>query len=344
MSTNEIRKDYLLDRWAIISPQRKKRPYDMVKKSEEKKVGACPFCPGNEHMTPPATLVYVQTASGVKKEKDEGGKVHKNWLVRCFPNLYPALSPPPVEMKGTKVKAEFTRMDAFGHHEILVESPNHNEHPGVARISQLIHAIDAALDRVRDFSRDPYVKFTLIFRNHGIDAGASLSHPHMQLAATPMIPRTIKEELDASEKIWREKKVCVFCDILKKESEGPRFIWQNDGFLVFAPWASINPYEFWIFPKIHQPTPLDMTNEQKSNLAEALKASLGGLRNLLNDPPYNFGFHIAPYQGIFDYYHWHIEVYPKIAIWAGFEKSLAMYINTVQPEDAAENMRGIIQK
>jgi UDPglucose--hexose-1-phosphate uridylyltransferase len=344
MSTNEIRKDYLLDRWSIISPQRKKRPYDMVKKSEEKKVGTCPFCPGNEHMTPPATLVYVQTDSGIKKEKDDAGTVHKNWLVRCFPNLYPALSPPPVEMKKQEGKADFTRVDAFGHHEVLLESPNHDEHPGIARISQLIHAIDAALDRLRDFSRDPYVKFTLIFRNHGIDAGASLSHPHMQLAATPMIPRTIKEELDACEKIWREKKVCVFCDIIKKESKGPRFIWQNKSFLIFAPWASINPYEFWIFPKIHQPTPLNMTNEQKSDLAEALKVSLGGLRNLLNDPPYNFGFHIAPTQGIFDHYHWHIEVYPKIAIWAGFEKSLAMYINTIQPEDAAENMRGIIQK
>ena len=87
-----------------------------------------------------------------------------------------------------------------------------------------------------------------------------------------------------------------------------------------------------------------MTKEQTSDLAKILRVSLGGLKNLLNDPPYNFGFHIAPTQGNFEYYHWHIEVYPKIAIWAGFEKSTGMFINIVSPEDAAENMRKIIQQ
>ena len=344
MPANEIRKDYLLDRWVIIAPHRKKRPTDLVKKREEERRGICPFCPGNEQMTPLATLVYLPTTTGIKKEKDEGGRVHKGWLVRCFSNLYPALSPPTGQIQGAESKAEFIREEAMGHHEILVESPEHDEHPGIARIPQLIHVINASLDRVRDFSREPHVKFTLIFRNHGREAGASLSHAHMQLAAIPMIPRTIQEELDASEKFWREANKCIFCDILKKESNGPRFIWQNGNFLTFAPWASVNPFEFWIFPKKHQPTPLDMTKEQTSDLAEILRVSLGGLNNLLNDPPYNFGFHIAPTQGTFEHYHWHIEVYPKIAVWAGFEKSTGMFINIVSPEDAAENMRGIIQK
>lgn len=344
MPANEIRKDYLLDRWVIIAAQRKKRPTDFVKKREEERGGTCPFCPENEHMTPPATLVYLPTPKGIKKEKDEGGKVHKGWLVRCFPNLYPALSPPAERMEGTKSKSEFTREEAVGHHEVLVESPEHDEHPGVARIPQLIHVINASLDRVKDFSREPHVKFSLIFRNHGREAGASLSHAHMQLAAIPMIPRTIQEELDASEKFQRETGKCAFCDILEKESNGPRFIWQNENFLAFAPWASINPFEFWIFPKKHQLTPLDMTKEQTSDLAKILRVSLGGLKNLLNDPPYNFGFHIAPTQGAFEHYHWHIEVYPKIAVWAGFEKSTGMFINIVSPEDAAENMREIIQK
>jgi len=344
MPANEMRKDYLLDRWVIIAPHRKKRPTDLVKKREEERKGTCPFCPGNEQMTPPATLVYLPTPKGIKKEKDGKGKVHKGWLVRCFSNLYPALSPPAERMESPKGKSDFTSAEAIGHHEILVESPDHDEHPGVARVSQLIHVINASLDRVRDFSREPYAKFALIFRNHGREAGASLSHTHMQLAALPMVPRMIQEELDASEKFWRETGGCAFCDILKRESNGPRFIWQNENFLAFAPWASINPFEFWIFLKKHQSTPLEMTKEQTSDLAKILRVSLGGLKNLLNDPPYNFGFHIAPTQGNFEYYHWHIEVYPKIAIWAGFEKSTGMFINIVSPEDAAENMRKIIQQ
>jgi len=64
-----------------------------------------------------------------------------------------------------------------------------------------------------------------------------------------------------------------------------------------------------------------------------------GLKKLLNDPPYNFGFHLAINKDAKKYYHWHLEVYPKLAIWAGFEKSTGMYINTVSPEVAAESLR-----
>ncbi|MBC7130575.1 galactose-1-phosphate uridylyltransferase, partial [Candidatus Bathyarchaeota archaeon] len=125
---------------------------------------------------------------------------------------------------------------------------------------------------------------------------------------------------------------------------GPRFITENKDFLAFAPWASVNPMEFWIFPKRHEASMLEMSNSEMESLAGIMKTCLSALKNLLNDPPYNFGFHQAPkHDGANHHYHWHLEVYPKLAIWAGFEKSTGAYINTVQPEAAAESLRKAIE-
>jgi len=342
MTANEMRKDYLLDRWVVIAVERRRRPTDFVRKTEQKVVGACPFCPDHEHETPPAVLVYLPLNGGIRKEKDQNGFRHKKWLIRCVPNLYPAFTPPKND-EEKEAEGYGALEKAVGHHEILVESPRHNEHPSVAPVSQLIHLINAYLDRLNDLSIKNYVKYVCIFRNHGLDAGASLSHAHSQVIATPIVPRIVAEELEASKEFWKKNKECVFCNILKKEGAGPRFIWENTSFTVFAPWASVNPFEFWIFPKRHQSTLLDITQKETEDLAKCLRACFGGLRSLLNDPSYNFGFHMAPNKKARDHYHWHIEVYPRLAIWAGFEKSAGMFINTMTPEDAAASMKEVVQ-
>jgi len=334
---NELRKDYLLNRWVVIAAQRKRRPTDFVKKAEKRKLDTCPLCPGNEHMTPPAVLVYLPSGNGIIEEKDHDGLRHKNWLVRCVPNLYPAFTPPH-KMIGEQITEGFITDRAIGHHEVLIESPRHNEHPGVARVSQLIHVVNAYIDRTNEFCRQEYVKYVSIFRNHGLEAGASLSHAHTQVITTPFFPRIAKEELNASNEVWRKDKECAFCEILVREKESPRFIWENRDYMAFAPWASVHPFEFWIFPKEHQCCLLDLSETQVKSLAEALKSCLGGLNSLLEDPPYNFGFHQVT-TGAGKYYHWHLEVYPKLAIWAGFEKSTGTFINVVSPEDAAENLK-----
>ena len=345
MKPNEMRKDYLLERWVVIATERKKRPTDFAKEKPPAKVGTCPFEPGNENMTPPAELVYVcGKGDRVRKTKDKDGVRHKNWLIRCFPNLFPAFSPPAENVKKVKVKENAFLFDAVGAHEVIVESPRHDEHPSVASLAQLRLVVDAYLDRLEALSAKSYVRYVSVFRNHGIEAGASLSHAHSQIIATPFVPRTVKEELEASRRFWKKEGKCALCSIMEREKKSPRRIWENDGFSVFAPWASVNPLEFWILPKKHQATPLEMKRKQKEDLAMTLRACLGALNVLLRDPPYNYGFHIAPSPESGDYYHWHVEVYPKLAIWAGFEKSTGIYINTVPPEDAAQSLREAAEK
>ena len=332
--TNELRKDYLIDRWVVIASVRRKRPTDFIRKRETRRVHSCPFCPGNEHLTPPAVLVYIPSKGGILKKVDGDGYRHKDWIVRCVPNLYPAFNPPNKD-EGLAFKGMFKVTRATGHHEVIIESPRHEEHPGSANIKQLIHVINAYIDRYVWLASKPYVKYVSIFRNYGADAGASLSHAHTQIITTPFIPRIVDLELSSCRTFWNQEGKCIFCKIIEDEQRSSRFIWENKSFIVFSPWASIHPFEFWLFPKKHQTVISELNEIEIKDLAEALRICLGGLRSLLNDPSYNLGFHMVPEK----YYHWHVEVYPRLSIWAGFEKSTGMYINVMPPEDAAKMLR-----
>jgi UDPglucose--hexose-1-phosphate uridylyltransferase len=101
--------------------------------------------------------------------------------------------------------------------------------------------------------------------------------------------------------------------------------------------------EFWIMPKKHEASLLNLTEKEISAFAQTLQSTLKGLKTLLNDPPYNFGFHLALDKEAQDYYHWHLEVYPKLGIWAGFELNTGIYINTVTPESAAAELKKVIE-
>jgi len=340
MSFNELRKDYLLDRWVVIATERGRRPTDFARQPRrETKTSVCPMCPGNEHMTPPAVLVYLKSGSGIKRDKDTNDHRRKNWLIRVIPNLYPAFSPPKTKISRKQIVKNKNLSLAVGHHEVLVESPDHGGHPANTSIPQLIHVINAYVDRLRELSAKPYVQYVSIFRNHGLEAGASLSHAHSQIIATPTVPKTVAEEMVASKAYWKKNRTCAFCDIVEQEHDGPRFILENSKFTAFAPYASINPMEFWIFPKKHETSLLQMETSEVKSLAETMKTCLNRLKTLVNDPPYNYGFHLSLNREAADYYHWHLEVYPKLAVWAGFEKSTGVYINTMTPETAAENLR-----
>jgi len=347
MSYNQLRKDYLLDRWVVIATERGRRPTDFAKQQkplqQPTQTSICPMCPGNEHMTPPATLVYLKESKTITKTKDQNDQRHKNWLLRVVPNLYPAFAPPKQQEKRQKSQRKTDNLvPAIGHHEVIIESPKHNGHPADTSAQQLTHVINAYRDRLKELSAKPYVKYVSIFRNHKPEAGASLSHAHSQIIATPTVPRAIEEELFASKQQHKETGKCPFCTIIKQEQKSPRLIHQDKNYTVLAPYASIHPMEFWIMPNKHQTTLLELSQAETETLADTLKTSLGALKQLVNDPPYNYGFHIAPNKDAKSYYHWHLEVYPKLSIWAGFELSTGMYINTITPETAAETMRKTI--
>jgi UDPglucose--hexose-1-phosphate uridylyltransferase len=342
MHYNELRKDYFLNRWVVIAKERSKRPTDLAKpRPEAAKSAACPLCVGNEHMTPPAVLLLQQIGDEVKRGHDPPeGERPTNWLVRTIPNMYPAFTPPqhPEDALGIFSTADFGY--AIGYHEVVIESPIHEEGPADARLQQLELVIETYIDRFKALSAKSYVKYISIFRNYGLEAGASLSHAHSQIIATPMIPPPIQEEKQAADLYQKGHGKCAFCDIIEREVKTQRLIMENTDFAVIAPYGSINPMEFWILPKRHAPNIGGLTPEEVKSLALTLKTSLKALKDVVNDPPYNYGIH----QTIEEGYHWHLEVYPKLSTWAGFEKSTGVYINTVTPESAAEALKKAIKQ
>jgi UDPglucose--hexose-1-phosphate uridylyltransferase len=345
MPYNELRKDYLLNRWVVIATARARRPIDLAKpRPEAAKTANCPMCVGNENMTPPAVLLYLKGNGKIQKAKDPStGERPKNWLVRTIPNLFPAFTPPQEPQDTAQIFKSENLGYAVGHHEVVIESPNHDQDPADAELPQLELVINAYVDRFRELSAKPYVKFVSIFRNFGLDAGASLSHAHSQIIATPMVPKLIEEELDASKSYQLKNGRCAFCEIIEAEAKGPRLVFENKDFVVFTAYAGINPLEFWIAPKQHSPSILSLTPKKQAALAETLKISLKAVKDVVNDPPYNYGFHQSHNPLDSESYHWHLEVYPKLATWAGFEKSTGVYINTVTPEAAAESLRKAIK-
>ena len=343
---NEIRKDYLLDRWVIIAAERAKRPSDFKVEASPRDVGkVCPFCPGNEEMTPPATLLYLEKEGKLLRDRDSGGTRRSDWIVRCFPNRYPAVKPETKEVKAVDNEMLY-RTRAYGFHEVIVESPVHDEQPSKMRLKQLKYSLMAQIERAAAFYRDPSIRYVQIFRNYRREAGASLSHPHSQIIATEHIPKILTEEVKSSKTYMEKEGRCIFCDIIEVEKESSRLIYESKHFVALAPWASIQPFEFWILPKKHSANLLKITDEELDELSRILKAGLRALSEVLGDPPYNYVFHTAPKypRGIEKFYHWHLEVYPKLAVWAGFEIGTGMYINVTPPEVAAESLKAEIKK
>lgn len=330
----ELRKDAVSGRWVIISTERSKRPSAFVNKPSEKinPDTKCPFCAGNEAMTPPEVLSY----RGEGSQKDKEG-----WWIRVVPNKFPALRIE--EDAGRAGDGMYDKMNGVGAHEVIIETPKHDLFMADMNYDQISEVIWAYRDRIIELRKDDRFRYILIFKNHGREAGASLDHPHSQLIALPIIPKRVQEELAGSLKYWEYKERCVYCDIVHQEQkDGKRIVYENDHFISTMPFASRFPYESWILPKVHDPFFHDITKTEVLNLAKCLKDMMWRIKEVLGDPPLNFVLHTTPFG--YDQcqsYHWHIEIMPKLTQVAGFEWGTGFYINPTTPEDAAEELKKV---
>src|SRR5687767_10864264 len=202
----ELRKDPVTGRWVIIATERAKRPAQYAKLAEERKGGFCPFCPGNERSTPPEVLSYRPTSTG----KDTEG-----WWLRTVPNKFPALK----QEGALKRSGEgmYDRITGYGAHEVLIESPDHDHTFADLGDEQVQEIIWAMRDRCVELKKDTRMRYILVFKNWGREAGASLEHPHCQIIALPIVPKRVQEEIAGAQKYYDYKDRCVFCDMISQE-------------------------------------------------------------------------------------------------------------------------------
>ena len=77
------------------------------------------------------------------------------------------------------------------------------------------------------------------------------------------------------------------------------------------------------------------THDNYFAIADALSVILKKHEKVLNSPPYNYMIHTTPVEMIDSpYYHWHIEIIPRLTKMAGFEWGTGFYINPTPPEEA----------
>ncbi len=332
-SVSEFRRDPVTGRWVLIAGDRHDRPNDF-EIEPTRAVGAetCPFCEGREDRTPPEVLAWRPA----RARPDTPG-----WTVRVVPNKFPAVRPEAVlERQHDGV---FDALPGAGWHEVVVETPHHGETLGTMTVEGVERVLWAWRERLRAFKGDPRLRYALVFKNHGALAGATLEHSHSQVIALPIVPEFVGSALDGARTRHAATGRCVFCEVAEQErARGVRVVEDADGYLVFEPYAARFPFETWILPRVHRARFEDSSDEERRALAARLRSAVGRIERGLDRPAFNLMLHTAPFaEEAGPWYHWHVEIVPKLSRMGGFEWATGFFINLQTPEGAAEVLRGV---
>lgn len=278
---HELRKDLLLGRWvAVLSESKAPSAYEITSHNMNTESN-CVLCPGRENETPPEITSVRRPCTTVNTA---------GWWVRALPSFKPVFQ---VEGElGRKGVGIYDKMNSIGANEILVESPEHNVRPEDMGIEQMVRVITLYKDRLADLEKDSRLRYTLVYKNSGKEAGEIFSHPVSYLMATPVIPKKVKDELDNAKQYYDYKERCIFCDIVREELRvGERIILETRNFVAFCPYAAKFPFESWIIPKRHSCAFHEIAYYEIEDMGLILMSVLKKLRRIFKVPPFNYFIH-----------------------------------------------------
>jgi len=330
---SELRQDLTTREWTIIAPERAHRPHETGEAVAATRPALpdwdrdCPFCPGNEGLTPPEVLRIPPSTEGA------------DWEVRVVPNKFPALSlegSPRVEESDS-----FRRASGVGVHEVIIETPSHNTPMALMAYEQVESVLRVFMARYDALKQDSRFKFISIFKNYGWASGTSLVHSHSQLIATPIPAPYYHQRLVIAMGYYADFGRCLHCDVLADEKkDGQRIVTETDHFIVLHPYASATDWETHITPKEHFASFNSYPRSYLPELARAIKDTLFVLYNRLNNPAFNLVIDSAATEDQeAPYYHCHLRIVPRLSFIAGFEMGSGIRIRSRFPEDTADEMR-----
>ncbi|MFH1583082.1 MAG: DUF4931 domain-containing protein [Candidatus Falkowbacteria bacterium] len=304
MLKSEIRKDYLTDKYVIITPCRAKRPRDIREQTIISRVSDCPFCP--EKINPKNILDQIDGPEG---------------KILSIKNIFPAVT--------------LDNKKAYGTQEVIIETPDHKKELHDLGEGQIEALLRMYAKRTLALSNVKNIEYILCFKNQGSKAGASIVHAHSQIFATDVAPPEIIEEFTAAKAYQMEHKICAHCDIIKKEIKSPRKIYEDNAIASFTPYASQYHYEAWIFTKRHLDNINKLNDGEFRAFAKILKKILVKLSG------FNLSFNYFLHQSISDHdQHFYLKIQPRDSVWAGVELGSGIVINSVSPEEAAKFFKG----
>ena len=348
----EIRIDPIIPNESVLiatargaRPKKKEEP---APRDERVHVDTCPFCPGNETMTPPAIAAYP----------GEGP-----WEVRIVENLYPVLGDEPGQ--GGFSFGLHQTIGGYGRHEVIIDHPNHGIRLHEMSEPHLVLLFSAYGERMRQlYAADRRLRYVLVFKNYGPAAGGSIPHTHSQLIATPVVPENVYREVTHSHEFHEKHGRCIFCTLIdealtfeatiydrvsggirRRIDVGQYVVERGERFVAFKPFASRFEWEVHILPLRHEADFLRATGEDLADFTRVLRRTMARLEAVVGGIQYNYFLHSLPHGGDWGgndaSYHWHLEITPRTSIPTGFELGSGFYVNTVAPEEAARKLRAV---
>lgn len=318
----------------------------------------CPFCLGNEAMTGDALL----TVPAEGRQAVPGGG---DWALRVVRNKYPVVSAPegatdadaapPSAWDGDEHSLDYLDFPAQvvgrGRHEVVVETPLHNEELCSRSADRLGALALAWRERGRDMRDEAGLRHICVFKNCGEHSGASLYHPHSQVVGLPIVPNEALSRVQHQAHCFRRYGECVGChELRREEADGSRVVASNELFTAFVPYAAVSPFQVWMVPRRHGHTLLDATDDELDAFADALSVVTRQLDAALGSPSFNLLVHNAPVVSRFvadpqphapglraaniaESMHWYAEIFPRLGGLAGFEFGSGMFSNSNLPDD-----------
>ncbi|MDR0454096.1 MAG: galactose-1-phosphate uridylyltransferase [Deferribacteraceae bacterium] len=333
---SELRKDPLTNCWTVMAPERKGHPGDFVEHMDIPQThNVCPFCPGNEALTPRELLSAVE---------------YNRWQLRVFPNKYPIF-----RVEGELIKRGkgfYDTINGIGAHEIIVYTEKHTRLMHEHDMMLFARYFGAVKARMNDLCKDIRFAYLQFFQNHGYHSGATLVHPHGQLLALPVIPDASVQVFENTRAYYKRHKRCLICDIIDGErADKNRIVFENSDFVAICPYAASSPFDICVYPKVHNHDFMGISDTLLLRLGDIMAECFMRLSKILNEPDFQLFIHTSPtpsviasepvYSRIALYYHWRIMITPKISRLAGTERGLGFFVNTVLPEESAELLREV---
>ena len=325
---SEVRQDPISGHRVILAPDRHNRPaaYDGQEPLSENKT--CPFCAGHEELTSNPICWYPPGTQEAYL---------RNWRVRVIANKFPALSTATTSLNSQTA----TTGDHEGIHEVFVESRRHIDSFGELSSDEAAWTWLAYRERLLAIRQQKQWAYAQIFKNSRRGSGASIEHSHSQLLASRFVPSALSTELRSAAEHHHRNKTCLYCSMIESEIAGnQRVVMKDKDLVAFCPAASRFPYEVWLFPITHLPRFEASTTSLLERASRILQRLIRSFDRELRCPPYNYFLHTAPFDSPQQaYFHWHLEIFPRLVTTGGYEWATNSFVNTVPPETAARHLR-----
>jgi UDPglucose--hexose-1-phosphate uridylyltransferase len=269
------------------------------------------------------------------------------WQVAVFENLFPTLSPiapdPPESIVDTR--------PGRGACEVVVFTQDPDASLGRLPLDHVALIVDVWADRTRELGAREDVEYVFPFENRGVEVGVTLHHPHGQIYAYPFVPPVAARELAEQQRHYEQTGRGLLKDLLDAElrDDARRVVYQGDAAIAVVPVCARHPYEVWVAPRRAVPSLPELTPEERTDFARAIKTVLLKYDAMWQRPfPYIMVLHQAPTDGRpHPEAHVHVEFYPayrmpgRLKYQAGSESGAGVFTADTLPEETARALQGV---